>query len=186
MLDDKHIVELFSARSEQAISELADKYGNAAATLINNILNNRSDTEECVNDTYLSVWNSIPPAKPVSLKAYTLSIARNNALTRYHLNTALKRNSFYDMALDELTDTLADKEDVQSVLDGEELQKSINSFLARISKRDRQMFILRYSLAYPVSDIAGMFGLKSRHVSLRLFRIREKLKQYLIKEGYII
>ena len=101
-MEDSKIIELFFARSEQAISELASKYGKLCLKIAKNILSNTSDAEECVNDTYLGAWNSIPPAKPDPLQAYICRIVRNISIMKYHSNTAAKRNSFYSSALDEL------------------------------------------------------------------------------------
>ena len=100
-LDDRKIIELFFERSEQAIIELSNKYGSVCSKVAFNILNNMQDTEECVNDAYLGTWNTIPPQKPDPLLSYVCRIVRNLALKKYHENTAQKRNSFYDVALDE-------------------------------------------------------------------------------------
>ena len=105
-LKDHEIIDLFFERSEQAITELVGKYGGAIRNVAWNILNNPQDVEECSNDTYLQVWNRIPPARPIYLGAYVCKIARNICLKRYHANTAQKRNSYYDVALQELEETI--------------------------------------------------------------------------------
>lgn len=101
-LDDRKIIELFFERSEQAIIELSNKYGSVCSKVAFNILNNKQDTEECVNDAYLGTWNTIPPQNPNPLLSYVCRIVRNLAIKKYHTNTATKRNSIYDVALDEL------------------------------------------------------------------------------------
>lgn len=101
-MEDQEIIELFFARLEQAISGLQNKYGNRCMKVAYNILNNRLDAEECVNDAYLAAWNTIPPEKPNPLFTYVCHIVRNLSIKRYHANNALKRNSHYDVALDEL------------------------------------------------------------------------------------
>ena len=101
-LDDRKIIELFFERSEQAIIELSKKYGSVCSKVAFNILNNTQDTEECVNDAYLGTWNTIPPQNPNPLLSYVCRIVRNLAIKKYHTNTAAKRNSIYDVALDEL------------------------------------------------------------------------------------
>lgn len=101
MLEDVKIIELFFARTEQAIAELAAKYGSTCKRIANNILKCEPDAEECVNDTYLAAWNAIPPERPDPLRTYIFRITRNIATAKYHANTALKRNSYYDVALDE-------------------------------------------------------------------------------------
>ena len=101
-MEDSKIIELFHERSEQAIMELSKKYGTICTRIAKNILNNSLDAEECVNDAYLGAWNTIPPQKPNPLKTYICRIVRNLSIKRYHSNTSMKRNSFYDAALDEL------------------------------------------------------------------------------------
>ena len=101
-MDDDRIIELFFARSEQAITELSRKYGTVCRRVAENILNDRRDAEECLNDAYLAVWNTVPPRRPDPLMSYVCRIVRNQALKRYHANAARKRNSVYDAALEEL------------------------------------------------------------------------------------
>ena len=100
-MDDSKIIELFYERSEQAIIELSKKYGTVCTKVAKNILNDVRDTEECVNDAYLGAWNTIPPQRPNPLLSYVCRIVRNLAIKKYHANTAVKRNSIYDVALDE-------------------------------------------------------------------------------------
>lgn len=184
-MEDSRIIDLFFERSEQAVHELELKYGRAVRKLSLNILGDARDAEECAADTYMAVWNSIPPQRPEHLKAYTLAIARNLSLDRYHANSARKRNGSYDLALSELEGCLAAAGDAQTELEARELAKAINRFLAGLSKEDRQLFVCRYYLAQPVKDIAARLNVKGGRVSLRLFRIREKLKNYLEREGLI-
>lgn len=185
-MEDGRIIELFFERSEQAIYELSSKYGQAVKGLAGNILGNSLDAEECANDTYLGVWNRVPPTRPEHLRAFTLGIARNIALNRYHTNTAQKRNSFYDVALDELEGCLASGRDAGAELEAKELAAAVNRFLATLPREDRQMFVCRYYLAEPVYLIAAKLGLESRRVSLRLFRTREKLRKFLLREGLLL
>ena len=184
-MQDSLIIDLFFERSEQAIIELAEKYGSSAKRTAANILNNASDVEECIIDADLAVWNSIPPEKPENLKAYYTSITRNTALKKYHSNTALKRNSIYDTALDELEECLASKEDPASELEAKELENAINRFLNKLPKEERQIFVCRYWLSDPIDDIAAKLHCRSSRISVKLFRTRQKLKSYLIKEGLI-
>ena len=119
-LDDSKIIELFFERSEQAIIELSKKYGTICTKVACNILNNKQDAEECVNDAYLGVWNTIPPQRPDSFIGYVCRIVRNLAIKRYHFNTAVKRNSIYDVALDELEECISGKLSVEEQLEGKE------------------------------------------------------------------
>ena len=106
MLEDSKIIELFFARAEQAIVELSEKYGTVCGRIARNILKNDLDAEECVNDTYLAAWNTIPPQKPNPLRTYIFRIVRNISIARYHANASVKRNSIYDVALDEFESCL--------------------------------------------------------------------------------
>ena len=125
-MEDQKIIELFFARSEQAIAQLQNKYGNRCLRVAGNILNNRLDAEECVNDAYLAVWNSIPPQKPNPLLTYVCHIVRNLSIKKYHANSALKRNSHYDIALDELEECIQTNETVENELAVKELAGAIN------------------------------------------------------------
>ena len=185
-MTDTEIINLFFERSEQAIEELAKKHGSAVARVVRNILGNAQDTEECVNDTYLGTWNAIPPHKPNPLRTFVCRIARNLATKKYHANTADKRNSQYDLALDELEDYLSDSDSVEKAYEAQELKEAINGFLATLSYSDRFLFMRRYWYSDPVQDIAKMAHSTNNSVTVRLFRIREKLRLYLEKEGLLV
>ena len=185
-MTDAEIINLFCERSEQAIEELAKKHGSAVASVARNILGNSQDTEECVNDTYLGTWNAIPPHKPSPLRTFVCKIARNLATKKYHSNTAEKRNSQYDLALDELEEYLSDSDSVEKAYEAQELKEAINSFLATLSYSDRFIFMRRYWYSDPVQDIAKMADSTTNSVTVRLFRIREKLRLYLEKEGLLV
>ena len=185
-MTDMEIINLFFERSEQAIDELAKKHGNAVARVARNILGNEQDTEECVNDTYLGTWNAIPPHRPTPLRTFVCKIARNLATKKYHVNTAEKRNSQYDLALDELEEYLADNSSVEEAYDAKELAEAINGFMATLNYTDRFIFTRRYWYSDPVQDIAKMAHSTTNSVTVRLFRIREKLRLYLEKEGLLV
>ena len=185
-MTDTEIISLFFERSEQAITELDKKHGNAVARVARNILGNAQDTEECVNYTYLGTWNSIPPHRPSPLRTFVCRIARNLATKKYHSNTAEKRNSQYDLALDELEEVLSDRDSVEEAVEAKELSKAINGFIATLNKSDRFIFMRRYWYSDPVQDIAGMANSTTNSVAVRLFRIREKLRIYLEKEGLLV
>ena len=182
-MDDSRIIELFYERSEQAIVELSQKYGDTCFKIAVNILKSKSDAEECVNDAYLGAWNTIPPQNPNPLLAYICRIVRNISIKRYHHNTAKKRNSYYDVALDELENCLSSGENAQDELDAKELTALLDTFLARLDKINRNMFIRRYWFSDSISDIATTFKMNSRAVTIRLSRTRKKLKHYLSKKG---
>ena len=185
-MKDEEIVELYFSRSENAISETALKYGNYCSYISQNILHSKEDAEECVNDAYLAVWNTIPPQKPEHLLAYICRIVRNISITKYHSNTAKKRNSYYDTALDELDECIMSGLSVEDEIDARELSCLINIFLDTLSKENRVIFVWRYWFSDSVQDIAEKLGISSNNVSVRLSRIRSKLKKFLKKEGYVV
>lgn len=183
MLEDSKIIELFFARAEQAIVELSEKYGTVCGRIARNILKNDLDAEECVNDTYLAAWNTIPPQKPNPLRTYIFRIVRNISIARYHANTSVKRNSIYDVALDELESCLADSVTVEQEMSVKELSRQIDCFLTTLDEEDQMMFVRRYWYSDSISDIAKRFQTSNNNVSVRLLRIRKKLKAHLKKEG---
>lgn len=185
-LEDSKIIDLFYARSEQAITELSAKYGSICNKIAKNILNNILDAEECVSDAYLGAWNTIPPQKPNPLLTYICRIVRNLSIKKYHKNTSVKRNSFYDVALDELEDCIASAKSVEEEISAKELTRLIDSFLNTLDAESRILFVRRYWYSYSISELAEQFGLKKNTVSVRLSRIRDKLRLYLQKEGIIV
>lgn len=185
-MEDRKIIELFFARSEQAIMELSEKYGSICSKVAFNVLNNTQDAEECVNDAYLGTWNTIPPQNPDPLLTYVCRIVRNLAIKKYHKNTAAKRNSIYDVALDELENCFPSSASVEDALDAMELARIIDGFLATLDEENQMMFVRRYWYSDSISDIAKRFRISNNSVSVRLLRTREKLKAHLKKEGVAI
>lgn len=143
-LEDSEIINLFHARSEQAIIELSNKSGAVCSKVARNILNNSQDAEECVNDAYLGAWNTIPPQNPNPLLTYVCQIVHNLAVMKYHANTAAKRNSVYDVAPDELAEYLAAPLTVEAELSERELSQILGFFLGALSQKKRVMFVRRY------------------------------------------
>ncbi len=185
-MTDERIIELFFERSEQAIKELDNKYGKMFHSLSFKILNNRLDVEECVNDAYLGTWNAIPPARPNPLLAFVSKIVRNISLKRYEQNTAAKRNSHYDIAMEELEDCLASSTTVAEEIAERELTEIIESFLDLLSKENRVIFLRRYWFFDTYSDIAKQVGLTEKNVSVRLTRIRKELRKYLSEREVLL
>ncbi len=186
MVDDKAIIDLFFERSEQAIRELDTKYGKTCHKISYNILNNRQDAEECVNDAYLGTWNAIPPQRPDPLLTFVCRIVRNLSVMRYHANTAMKRNSSYDVALDELESCLASESSVEDELEGKRLVRIIEDFLDSLSQENRVIFMRRYWFSDSYDDIAARVGLSEKAVSMRLVRLRKLLRSHLKVEGVLI
>lgn len=181
MIEDEKIIELFFERSEQAIRELDNKYGKVCHALSYNIVNNRQDAEECVNDAYMGAWNTIPPAKPDPLRAYICKIVRNISLKCYYRREAAKRNSTYEIAMQELEPYLSAPETVEAEMETKELARIIESFLDTLTVENRIIFMRRYAYLDAYSDIAACVGLSEKNVSVRLTRIRQRLKEYLIE-----
>ncbi len=182
-MEDNRIIELFYARSEQAIVELSRKYGTLCGRVAFNILNDRLDAEECVNDAYLGVWNTVPPQRPDPLPSYVCRIVRNLALKKYHANTARKRNSVYDAALDEIADCIPSSVSVEGEAEAKETARAIDAFLATLDRQSRLLFVRRYWFVDSVGELAEEFHLSRHAVSVRLSRIRKALEKHLIKEG---
>lgn len=183
-MDEQEIIGLFFERSEQAIAELDGRCGKLGRRLAENILGSARDAEECLNDAYLALWNTIPPERPQSLSAYLCRVLRNLAIKRYHANTAQKRNSHYDAALEELEDCLPAGETAESILSAHELTRLLNAFLATLPPTDRRLFLGRYWLSQPVAVIAKELAISENNAAVRLSRIRGRLRLYLRKEGY--
>lgn len=184
-MDDEKIIALFFERSEEAIAALSQKYGGACQRLASNILGSARDAEECVNDAYLGCWNSIPPRRPSPLSSYLLRITRNLAIKRYHQNTALKRNSHYDAALEELSDILPAPGTAETALEQRELTAALDRFLDTLEPRARAVFLRRYWYGESVSAMAVFFDMRANSVSQLLARTRKRLAQFLEKEGYL-
>ncbi len=182
-MTDEEIIGLFFERSEQAISELAKEHGEAARRVALRILGDPEDAEECVNDAYLGVWNSVPPERPAPLRTYVCRIARNLAAKRRRANTAQKRGRGYDLALDELAEIVPDRVGVEDRIAAKELAELIGAFLDTLSYEDRFLFMRRYWYADPLSEIARMAGMSYGAAAVRLHRVREKLRKQLLKEG---
>ncbi len=181
MITDEQIIQLFFARSEDGLEELDAKYGKVCNKLSFGILNNRLDAQECVNDAYLGVWNAIPPTKPNPLLTFVCKIVRNVSLKRYSSNTAKKRNSAYDVAISELEACLSSPNTVQVEIETKELARIIENFLDTLGVENRVIFLRRYWFLDTYKDIAGRVGLSEKNISVRLSRIRGKMKQYLIE-----
>lgn len=183
-MEDDRIIELFYARKETALAELSTKYGALCSKVAGNILNNRRDVEECLNDAWLGAWNTIPPQNPNPLSTYICRIVRNLAVAKYYSNTAKKRNSFYDAALDELEGCIPSASSVEDEIAEKELSILLDRFLGTLDRENRVIFVRRYWYADGIPEIAERMGISCNNVSVRLSRIRSQLKRFLKKEGY--
>ncbi len=180
-IPDAGIIELYFARDERAIRETAQCYGEICMQVSMNILDSRPDAEECVNDTYLQTWNSIPPTHPRSLCAYVCRITRNLSISRLRRMLAAKRNSSLTLSLEELGDCIPAREEVH-----EELPCLLSEFLRHLGDAERRYFMERYWYARPVKDIATEWNTSPDAVSVSLHRTRKKLRSYLEERGYTV
>lgn len=184
-MDDAAIIQLYWERNEQAIPATADKYGNYCTAIAKNILGNREDAEECVNDTYWAAWSSMPPHRPGSLAAFLGRITRNLALNRYRYNAADKRSGGQSaMVLDEIAEFISDADSVEREIDRRELGKAIDGFLDRLPKHKRTIFVCRYWYFDSIAEIAKRVGMTENQVSVTLHRLRRKLHNDLLERGF--
>lgn len=184
-MDDTKIVQLYWDRNEQAIPATADKYGRYCASIAQNILGNKEDAEECVNDTYISAWNSMPPHRPDILSTFLGKITRNLSFNRYKYNTANKRGGGeVALVLDEIAELVSGTESVEQEVLRKELVKAIDAFLDGLPDDKRRIFVCRYWYFDNVSDIASLFGMSENNVSVTLNRLRLKLHNYLLERGF--
>ena len=186
-MQDNEIVDLYWARSENAITETDGKYGRYCRKIAMNIVASNEDSEECVNDTWFQAWNSIPPHRPAVLAAFFGKITRNLAFDCYKKQHREKRGGHnIDLVLDELEEVVSGRDDPEQKVVEKELKEEINRFLNKLSKEKRYMFILRYWYADSISAIAGRFQMSRDNVSVTLNRTRKQLRAYLAERGYDI
>ena len=182
-MDDNAIIELYFQRNESAVRETAVKYGGFIRYIAFGITGNNEEAEECENDTYLKIWNSVPPERPEYFKAYIGKIVRNCAIGIWRKNTASKRNCGITVLLDELSECIPSKENVENEFLVRETGEIINTFLGSLPKEDRAVFILRYYYGDSIKNIAEKTARSPSQISSELFRLRKKLKKELEKEG---
>lgn len=186
-MTDDDIVKLYWDREESAIAETSAKYGAYCSSIAINILHNRDDAEECVNDTWLHAWNAMPPQKPSILSAFLGKITRNLSFDLYKkLHREKRGGDGIDLVLDELAEIVSGGEDPADSYDAAELKKDINLFLDSLSDDKRNMFVLRYWYADSVSSIAKRFATSENTISVTLNRLRGNLKTYLTERGYCL
>ena len=187
LMDDSKIVQLYWDRNEQALTATSDKYGNYCISIAKNILGNKEDAEECVNDTYMRAWKALTPHRPNILSTYLGKITRNLSFNLYKRNTADKRGGGeVPVVLDEIVDLVSDTDDVEKEIDRRELVKAIDDFLGKLPADKRSIFICRYWYFDSISNIASRFGMTNNYVSVLLNRLRLKLHNYLLERGFEI
>lgn len=181
-MDDRSIIELYLERNQNAIRETDIKYGRLCMRIAYNVLNNHFDSEECVNDTYLSVWNQIPPTRPNNFTAFLCKITRNISLKRYSFNHAAKRNELIEISFSELESILPD-DAYQPELEDEYLGELVSDFLRSEKEDARNVFIRRYWFFDTVSEIAEHYSFTESRVKSMLSRTRNRMKVFLTQKG---
>ncbi len=185
-MDDKTIVDLYWQRSERAITETDAKYGKLCHSIAYNVLANKEDAEESVNDTYLAVWNALPPHRPSYLMAFLSKLARRISITRWYSLTAYKRGGGQvQLALEELAECESGTPSVEDIAIGKEAYAALNRFLEKLPETERKVFMRRYFLLDPVAEIAESFHFSQAKVTSMLHRTRLKLRKALTEEGYL-
>lgn len=182
-MEDSRIIELYWARDEQAIPETDTKYGPFCRNLSKNILGSIEDAEECVNDTYLRAWNSMPPERPENLRAWLGRIVRNISIDLWRRRSAKKRSNGIDAMLSELEECIPTPVSTEDIIDAKELTEIINRWLSILSQTDRRIFVHRYWYGESLSEIAKREKMTSNELAGKLYRLRQGLKRRLMHEG---
>ncbi len=183
-MEDRNIIDLYWQRSEEAIAMTASKYGPYCRSIAWNILYNSEDTEECVNDTYLRAWNTIPPQRPRILQTFLGKITRNLSLDRWRKIHAQKRESCVLLALEELEECIPGSDG--NLSEDLAIREALNGFLRSLKPEQRKVFLRRYWYFCPVKEIAEDYGISESKVKMLLLRTREKLKAHLESEGVVL
>ena len=184
-MQDEDILALYLQRDEAAIKETARVYGNYCYRIAYDILHSEQDAEDCVNDTYVRAWESIPPHKPERLSTYLGKLVRNIAINRYTHDRAQKRNAKADVVFDEVSDLIPGAEEGHFV-DEMALKECLNRFIGALPQQTRVVFVRRYWYMHDVKAIAASMGLGESNVKVMLLRTRKKLKAFLKKEGIFV
>ena len=185
-MEDEKIIDLYFERNESAISETAEKYGNYLYKIAFNILSDNEDSEESVNDTYMSAWNTIPPEKPNVFSAFLSKITRYISLNRYRAGKAEKRGGGeIDAAFEEIEECVPDKSNIYDEIETKELAEIISDYLKKLPETERKIFVCRYYYLDSLSDISKQFGFSKSKVASMLHRTRKKILSHLEKEGVL-
>ncbi len=185
-MDDKQIIGLFFQREEQAIKEVEMMYGSFCKRIAMNILSNHEDAEECVSDTYFSVWNQIPPTIPDSFKSFLGRITRNISISRFRAMHAKKRFSGMEVMLSELNDCIPSLETVENQVELKHLSDYICDWLDDLREEDQMFFIRRYWFGDSVQNLAIKCGITPAQMAQRMLRLRKSLKSDLEQKGVVL
>ncbi len=184
-MEDYQIVDLYWSRSETAIAQTERKYGRMLTSISVNLVPTFQDAEECVSDTYLAAWNSMPDERPVYLGAFLSKIVRRISINKYRDSHASKRGGAGEL-IDELTDCIPSDYSLESEYDNKRLAEALNTFLLSLDEQKRYVFIRRYYYSDSISDVAKLTGASEGKIKTLLFRVRGELRKFLEKEGFAI
>lgn len=184
-MDDQSIVELYLQRDENAIKESRNKYEAYCYRIAMNILSVAEDVEECINDTWISVWNRIPPVIPKSLKAFLGKLVRDISLSRYRAVHAKKRYNGMELILDELAECIPSGQDIQESLEQKELSGTVNGWLDSLPQEDRVLFVKRYYYGETVKQLSEMQSCTENQMAQKMMKLRNKLKAHLLSGGVL-
>lgn len=184
-MTDSEIIELYNRRDERAVKETQNAYGKYCEKIAHNILGDRQEAQECVNETLLKAWESIPPERPRIFSAYLAAITRNNAILRYRRETAAKRgSSCVPLILDDFADVIPNGSSVERTAEHREMLAEINRYLGTLPEVNRMVFVLRFFCFEEIGDIADRMGMRKKAVSSALYRTKKQIRKHLEKEGY--
>ncbi len=185
-MDDKQIIELYFERNEQAIRETEKEYGRFCHRIAMNVLGIHEDAEECVNDTYYSVWKQIPPTVPEIFKVYLGRITRNLSISRFRAMRAKKRYNSMEIMLSELNDCVPSSANVEQSMEVMQLSEYISQWLDDLSEEDKALFVCRYWFGDEVQELAKKCGISASKMAQRMLRLRKSLKAALEKKGVVL
>lgn len=183
-MEDEKIVDLLYIHDENGLKEMSNKYELLLKKLSFNILTNNEDVEECISDTYIKVWNTIPPYKPSYLKSFLCKITRQLSIDKYRFNHREIRNENKNISINDLDYEIYSKSNIDNEINEMNLTNDINTFLNDIDLESRVLFVRKYFLFESSKMIASRFNMSENLINIKLFRIRKKLKSYLLKRGY--
>lgn len=182
-MEDQTLIDLYWSRDEAAIAQTAAKYGWLCSYIAGNILKSPEDCEECVNDSYLAVWNAIPTQRPERFSVFLSRITRNLALKRWEYLSAGKRNACAVLSLEELGESVSGRESVENALEARRIEAAISAFLRKLPEEKRVVFLRRYWYFDTIAAICRDTGSSESRVKSMLYHTRRKLREHLEREG---
>ena len=185
-MDDSKLLDLFWERDENALSEVDAKYGSYYRKIAMNILSIHEDAEECVSDTWLRAWESIPPDRPGNLKAWLGRVVRNTALNMWQRNHAQKRHDGMELMLDELAEIIPSAESTENTIDAHDLGRIISGWLRKLTPEDRNLFVRRYWYGDSIKELSALSGKSAGNLAQKMYRLRKELKNELERNGITI